>query len=239
MLLAEGERPLGPQSRPRAENLISGLELPSLKEWHTLRANGLGSLSPAQRAGLRSVQDIFAPQRGALTNAGARPLLRNDLNVLPQRGQQPQQAVGGEIRKAAVEQCRDLRRVYAHESRDGHLGQPPTANDPPDVAGQLGLGELLLRLRETQIGEHVAAARRHRDVVLWFRFHYSYLGLLLYRLDKPLLVSKGFNGTGQSTTEECSPPLWVQSSRCVFQSSYKFREAAPKGLEFLGEVLLV
>jgi hypothetical protein len=72
--------------------MISGLELPSLKEWHTLRANGLGSLSPAQRAGLRSIHAILAPQRGALTGLeNARPLLDDDLDDLPERGQQPQQ----------------------------------------------------------------------------------------------------------------------------------------------------
>ena len=118
-------------------------------------------VSSEERAtsGMRVANNVDAP---SFAVAGLR--LDNDLHVLAERGQKAHQALAGEVRDATIEQGRNLRLIDAHEHCRGNLGQPPALDDLPDVAGKLGLGQLVLRLGETQIGEHVAAAWRHRDV---------------------------------------------------------------------------
>jgi hypothetical protein len=90
--------------------------------------------------------------------------LDRDLDVLPERGQKAHQALAGEVGAPPVEQRRDLGLVDAHERRGRHLGQATAPDDLPDMARELRLGQLFLGFGEPQIGEHVAAARRHRDL---------------------------------------------------------------------------
>src|SRR5258708_1209553 len=86
-----------------------------------------------------------------------------DVDIPAERGEQAHQTFAGEVRKPAIEKRRYLRLIDAHEVRRCDLGQTPTLDRMPDVACKLGLGQLFLGIRKSQIGEHVAAARRHRD----------------------------------------------------------------------------
>src|SRR3954447_21399493 len=70
---AEGERPLRASSRPRAGNGSQRSSCQIAKPSPAFRAEGLGFLSPAQRAGLRSVRASSEPHRGAITDLAAKP----------------------------------------------------------------------------------------------------------------------------------------------------------------------
>ena len=96
---------------------------------------------------------------------GATARLRpdRDFHVLTERGEQPHQALAGEVREASIEDRRDFGLAYAHEFCRRNLGQILALDRLAEVARKLRLGQLLLRFRQTHIGEYVAAARRHRN----------------------------------------------------------------------------
>jgi len=68
-------------------------------------------------SGVRVGSDLDAP---SFAMAGLRP--DNDLHVLAERGQEPHQALAGEVREAAVEQGRDLRLIDSHKHCRSNLG---------------------------------------------------------------------------------------------------------------------
>ena len=95
--------------------------------------------------------------------AAARPGLDDDRHVLTQRRPAPQPATAGEAGQSAVHERRDFGLVEPHEAGRLDLSEPPALDGLADVAGELGLGQLLLGFGDAKVGKEVAAARPHRD----------------------------------------------------------------------------
>src|SRR6266849_614012 len=88
----------------------------------------------------------------------------DDLDVLTECRQETHQTRARKICQTAVEQCRDLRLIDAHQLRGGNLRQPSAPNDLLNAARELGAGELLLRLLKSQVREDISGTSRHFDV---------------------------------------------------------------------------
>src|SRR5712671_586008 len=86
-----------------------------------------------------------------------------DVDILAERGEQAHQTFAGEVSESSIEKRRYLWLVDAHEGRRCDLGQTPTLDRLPDEARKLRFCQLFLGIRKSQVGEYVAAARRHRD----------------------------------------------------------------------------
>jgi hypothetical protein len=99
----------------------------------------------------------------ASVGAVARLGLDRDLYVLAECSEETHEALTGEVGKPTVPQGRHLWLIDAHERSSGDLSQAAALDDLPDMACKLRLGQLFLGLGEAEIGEHVAAARRHGD----------------------------------------------------------------------------
>jgi hypothetical protein len=70
----------------------------------------------------------------------------DDLDVLTECRQETHETSARKVCQTAIEQCRDLWLIDAHQLRGGNLCQPPAPDDLLNAARELDAGELLLRL---------------------------------------------------------------------------------------------
>ena len=92
----------------------------------------------------------------------------NNLDVLAEPRQKAHEALARKTREPAVQERGDFRLIDARDGRCADLNQAISANDVADTARELRFCQLLFWLRDTDVGEHIAGAWRHRDV-LFFR----------------------------------------------------------------------
>ncbi len=82
-----------------------------------------------------------------------------NLNVLAESRQKVDEPAYGENgQRGCGSRRRDVRLLNAEDIRGLDLGQATILDDAGDLERQPGFGQLLIRMRQTEIGEHVAAA---------------------------------------------------------------------------------
>jgi hypothetical protein len=83
----------------------------------------------------------------------------NDIHPVVHSVQAPNQTIDRELSNAAGDERRDVRLLETEHGGSLGLGKLPAFDNSTDLANELGLEKLFLRIVKTEIGKNIAAAR--------------------------------------------------------------------------------
>jgi hypothetical protein len=93
-------------------------------------------------------------------------LLHDDDDILAEQGEEADQPLGREAGKLPAQQPGYLRLVDPEQRGSLGLRQPTCADGGSDLHGKVGLREAFLRVRQAEIGKHIAAAFLDLEIIL-------------------------------------------------------------------------